>query len=108
MTEMTLRSEIRFLMTLRNQMISLQQLMASAASIEYNLCLFSVSLILSHFALECFIGGLNNIPNVQTLGLVFSLLHNFEDKNYVYICMLLSFKSCKELMVSSETKILLH
>lgn len=54
--------------------------MASAPSTEHNLCLFSVSLILSYFALDYFIGGLDNILNVQTLGLVFSLLHNFEDK----------------------------
>lgn len=83
--------------------------MASAPSTEYNLCLFFVTLILPYFALQYFIGGLDNIPNVQTSGLVFSLLHNFEDiKKNVRMCMLLCFKSCKELMASSETKILLH
>lgn len=80
--------------------------MAYAPSTEYHL--FSVSLVLSYFALEYFIGGSDNIPDVQTLGLVFSLLHNFEDKKCVCMCMLLCFKSCKELMGSSETKILLH
>lgn len=63
---------------------------------------------MSYFALEYFIGGLDNIPNVQTLGLVSSLLHFFEDKKYACMCMLLCFKSCKEFMASSETKTLLH
>lgn len=58
-------------MTRHPSITSLEQLMASAPSTEYNLYLYSIALILSYFALEYFIGDSDNISNVQTLAWCF-------------------------------------